>query len=87
MSNECITFHKFKVFVGVLSTLKHLNLLEQSNFMVTWETERSMVLNKFNGIELKPQKVYGAIVTVWNAYGIIVVKKKFSIVGAPDDGL
>lgn len=85
-SKKCITFRKFKLFVGVLGTLKRLGILEQTDFMVTWEKKPRMVLSKLGDIEFdNPQKVYGATITVWNAYGIPLFRKKFSIVGADED--
>lgn len=73
-----ISLAELNSLIFLLNMLKHIGLLEQKDFMVTWEQRPKMILNQLGNFEFEnPQEVYGCKIEFWdpNSFGPGVVFK------------
>ena len=63
-----ISLSELNSFVALLNLLKHLDLLEQKDFMITWEKRPAMIINRLGDFEFEnPEEVYGCKIEFWDS--------------------
>ena len=79
-----ISLNELNSFVQLLSTLKHLDLLQQQDLIVTWEKRPAMIIDQVDELEVEyVEEVFGCNIDVWNPFSFQAsITIKFKVSGA-----
>lgn len=81
-----ISLSDFNVLIQMLDVLRHIDMLEPSSFIVTWEKKPRLTINRLGNFEFEnPQEVYGVVLTFWDENNNIVCNRRFVLAERFDD--